>query len=234
MQLEFITELRKHAKKLIVVLTGGSSIAVPEVQDFADAVLQVWYPGCEGGRALAEVLFGDASPSGKMPLTVPRRTADLPPFITYAMEGRTYRFSEIEPLYPFGFGLTYGRLTYGPLVLSANRLAAGQEITARTTITNTGDRAVAEAAQCYIQPPRSWPGAPRATLVDFQKVFVPAKGTVTVEFKLPAAAFGQVDAAGATVHVPGGFGLVVGSASPGPRAQALGAPAPAIGTVELI
>jgi len=233
-QLEFLLELRKHAKKLIVVLTGGSSIAVPEVHAVADAVLQVWYPGCEGGHAVADVIFGDVAPSGKMPMTVPHRTADLPPFIDYAMQGRTYRFAEIEPLYPFGFGLGYAKLAYGPLVASTAQLGAGQELTLRTTLTNSSDRAALEAVQCYVQPPRSWPLAPRATLVDFQKVSVPAKGSVTVEFKLPAAVFAQVDAAGRHVHAPGSYGLVVGSASPGPRALALGAPAPATGTVTLI
>ncbi len=233
-QLEFLLELRKHAKKLIVLLTGGSSIAVPEVAEIADAVLQVWYPGCEGGHAVADVLFGDVAPSGKMPMTVPYRTADLPPFIDYAMKGRTYRFAEIEPLYPFGFGLGYAKLAYGPLVASTAQLAAGQELTLRTTLTNSSDRAALEAVQCYVQPPRSWPDAPRATLVDFKKVSVPAKGSVTVEFKLPAAAFAQVDAAGRHVHAPGSYGLVVGSASPGPRALALGAPAPATGSVTLV
>lgn len=233
-QLEFITELRKHAKKLIVVLTGGSSIAVPEVHDFADAVLQVWYPGCEGGRALAEVLFGDASPSGKMPLTVPRSTADLPPFIDYAMKGRTYRFSQIEPLYPFGFGLSYAKFAYAPLTLSTARLGAGQEVVVRTTLTNSSGRTASEAVQCYIQPPSSWAHAPLATLVDFQKVSVPAKGSVDIEFKLPAAAFAQVDSTGQQVHAPGSYGIVVGSASPGARAAALGAPSPATGTIALV
>ncbi len=233
-QLDFIIELRKHARKLIVVLTGGSAIAVPEVQELADAVLQVWYPGCEGGRALADVLFGDASPSGKMPLTVPRHTADLPPFIDYAMRGRTYRFAEVEPLYPFGFGLSYGQLTYGALTLSTARLAAGQEVVVRTSLTNSGTRDVSETVQCYHTPSRSWPDAPRATLVDFRKISVPAGGSAKVEFRLPAAAFAQFDAAGDSVHAPGAYGLVVGSASPGPRAQALGAPAPSTGNIILV
>ncbi len=233
-QLEFIKELRKHAKALIVVLTGGSAIAVPEVQEIADAVLQVWYPGCEGGRALADVLFGDASPSGKLPLTVPRRTADLPPFIDYAMKGRTYRFSAIEPLYPFGFGLSYAKFAYSPLSLSMAKLAAGQEVVVRTTISNKSARTVSEAVQCYILPPRTWGNAPLATLVDFQKVTVPAHGSTQVVFKLPAAAFAQVDAAGSYVHAPGSYGIVVGSASPGARAVTLGAPAPATGTLALV
>jgi len=233
-QRDFLIELRKHARKLIVVLTGGSALAVPEVHDLADAILQVWYPGCEGGRALADVLFGDASPSGKLPLTVPRCTADLPPFIDYGMRGRTYRFAEKEPLYPFGFGLTYGRLTYGPLSLSTPKLAAGQEVMVGTTLTNTGDRPVSEAVQCYVTPPRRWPEAPFATLVDFQKITLAPGDTAKIEFRLPAATFAQFDAAGRAGHVPGAYGIVVGSASPGPRAQALGAPAPAIGSITLV
>src|SRR5690606_8782639 len=97
-QREFLLELRKHAKKLVLVLTGGSAIAVPEAQELCDAVLQVWYPGCEGGRAVADVLFGDVTPSGKLPVTVPRRSEELPAFANYDMRGRTYRFAEVEPL----------------------------------------------------------------------------------------------------------------------------------------
>ena len=233
-QLDFLIELRKHAKKLIVVLTGGSALAVPEVQELADAVLQTWYPGCEGGTALADVLFGDAAPSGKMPVTVPRRTADLPPFDNYAMLGRTYCFAGVEPLYPFGFGLSYAKLAYGPLTVSAATLAAGQVVTVQTTLSNSSDRTVDETVQCYIQPPRSWPDAPLATLVDFQKIMVPGRSAVTVTFQLSAAAFAQVDVAGRAVHTPGAYGLVVGSASPGPRALALGAPAPATGKITLV
>jgi beta-glucosidase len=232
-QLDFLIELRKHARKLIVVLTGGSSIAAPEVHALADAVLHVWYPGCEGGRALASVLFGDTSPSGKLPLTVPRRTADLPPFRDYAMRGRTYRFATVAPLYPFGFGLSYARLSYGPLKLSAPTLAAHETLVAETTLTNASDRAVSETVQCYLTPPLDWPEAPLATLIGFQKLSVPAGATVAVRFTLPAASFAQIDAAGRSVHAPGSYGLVVGSASPGDLAPALGAPPPAVTNVRL-
>lgn len=232
-QRDFLVELRRHARKLVVILTGGSAIAAPEVHDLADAVLLAWYPGCEGGRAVADVLFGDAAPSGKLPVTVPRRTADLPPFEDYSMRGRTYRFATIDPLYPFGFGLGYGRLTYGVLTPGAATLAAGETLTLETTLTNSGDRAVAETVQCYLTPPATWPEAPRAVLVDFQKVALPPGRTVTVRFRLPASAFAQVDSAGARVHVPGDYGVVVGSSSPGPRSQELGAPAPAMATVRL-
>jgi beta-glucosidase len=232
-QRDFLVELRKHARKLVVVLTGGSAIAVPEVQEVADAVLQVWYPGCEGGHALADVLFGVVSPSGKMPVTVPYRTDDLPAFSSYAMKGRTYRFSEIEPLYPFGFGLTYGTLEYGPLKTDSRTLSADGRLNVRSVVTNSGTRTVHEAVQCYIQPPRSWPNAPLATLVDFRKVELPPGAAVEVEFTLAAEAFAQVDAQGTRVHVPGRYTVVVGSASPGPRAVALGSPAPASAGITL-
>ena len=233
-QRDFLLELRKHARKLVVVVTGGSAIALPEVHEVADAVLMVWYPGCEGGTAVADVLFGRAAPTGKMPVTVPRRTADLPAFSDYGMRGRTYRFAETEPLYPFGFGLTYGGLAYGPFSSAARTLEASGQATVRASLTNQGARSVAEAVQCYVVPPRDWPDAPRATLVDFQKIVLAPGETRTVEFTLPAASFAQTDAAGRRVHHPGTYGVVIGSASPGPRAQALGAPAPASGTLTLV
>jgi beta-glucosidase len=233
-QRDFLIELRKHAKKLVVVLTGGSAIAVPEAQEFADAVLQVWYPGCEGGRALADVLFGVHSPSGKMPVTVPRCTADLPPFNDYSMRGRTYRFSEIEPLYPFGFGLGYGKPEYGELKLDASVLAAGQDVGVRVTLTNNGYSAINEAVQCYIQPPRDWPDAPNAMLVDFKKISIAPGSSAQVDFRLASGAFAQFDKEGKRIHYPGRYGVVVGSASPGPRALELGAPAPAVAHIDLV
>jgi beta-glucosidase len=233
-QLDFLTELRKHAGKLILVLTGGSAIAVPEAHEMCDAVLQVWYPGCEGGRAVADVIFGATSPSGRMPVTVPKRTEDLPPFDDYSMKGRTYRFAEAEPLYPFGFGLGYAKVAYGALATDAAQIAAGGTVTVRTKIANKSNAAALETVQCYIEPPRSWPDAPRATLVDFKKVSVPAGAEAEVVFRLPAAAFGQFDAAGNRVHAPGRYGIVVGPSSSPARAVALGAPAPATGSIVVV
>jgi len=233
-QRDFLLELRKHARKLVVVITGGSAIAIPEIHEIADAILQVWYPGCEGGSAVADVLFGAVSPSGKLPVTVPRRTADLPAFSDYGMHGRTYRFAEIEPLYPFDFGLTYSRLAYGPFAASAGNMAATGQVGVCATVTNKGPRPVSEVVQCYIVPPTGWQNAPRSALVDFQKVGLAPGESRTVEFTLPASAFAQTDSAGRKVHFPGQYGIVIGSASPGPRALALGAPAPAVGSLTLI
>jgi len=165
---------------------------------------------------------------------VPMKTEDLPPFIDYAMKNRTYRFAEKEPLYPFGFGLGYAKLDYSPLSVSDASIARDGIVNVRTTISNSSEVDAHETVQCYIQPPRSWPDAPRATLVEFRKVIIPAGGIVNVDFELDSASFAQVDAKGKHVHVPGTYGIVIGPASPGPRASALGAPAPASGEIQVV
>jgi len=229
----FLRELRKHSKKLILVLTGGSALAIPEEFDYCDAVLQVWYPGCEGGRAVADVLFGDASPSGKLPLTVPRSTADLPTFNDYSMAGRTYRFAEKEPLFPFGFGLGYGKIRFEQLQLGADVLKADGTLNVRLKVQNSGNRPALETVQCYLQAPRTIANAPRAALIDFKKVSLKPNGSTEVEFKLHAEAFKQVDEQGRRVWLPGSYTIVVGAASPGARSEALGAPKPEAATLTL-
>jgi beta-glucosidase len=233
-QREFIQELRKHAKKLILVVTGGSAVAIPEEHEMCDAVLYAWYPGCEGGPALADVLFGDVAPSGKMPVTVPRRTADLPAFADYRMQGRTYRFAEVEPLYPFGFGLSYATLRYGPLKMSAARIQANDPLTLDVSLSNPGGRDIEEVVQCYVIPPQLDPTTARATLVKFQLVTVKAGSTVHVQLQLSGADFHQVTSDGKLAWIPGQYGVHVGSASPGARAESLGAPPPATGRIALV
>jgi beta-glucosidase len=162
------------------------------------------------------------------------RTADLPAFNDYGMRGRTYKFSEIEPLYPFGFGLGYAKLEYGPVTLSGAELKAGGKLVARTTLRNLSDRPVTESVQCYAIPPRLLPESPRAVLVDFQRVSVAAGATAPVEFRLGASAFEQFGASGQRAHAPGTYQVTIGSASPGKRAVSLGAPSPVTATVKLI
>ena len=120
-QINYIKELAIHGVKIVLVVTGGSPIALGEVEDMVDAILFVWYPGMEGGRAVADVLFGDVSPAGKLPLTFPKSLDQLPAFDDYSMKGRTYRYMTEEPLYPFGFGLSYSRFEYSDLKLDKTR-----------------------------------------------------------------------------------------------------------------
>ena len=233
-QREFIRELRRNAKKLILVVTGGGAVAIPDEHDACDAVLYAWYAGCEGGRALADILFGDVAPSGRLPVTVPRRTADLPAFSDYRMQGRTYRFAEADPLYPFGFGLTYGHIVYGTLEVGATTLRQGDTLTASVLLQNSGSRDLEEVVQCYLLPPRYHPEAARAILVDFKRVPLLAQSATRVQFQLESGTFQQVLADGTRGWVPGRYEVQLGAASPGPRAQALGAPAPAVATIQLL
>jgi beta-glucosidase len=208
-------------------------MAVPEIHELCDAVLQAWYPGCEGGRAVADVLFGATSPSGKMPVTVPRSTGDLPAFEDYGMRGRTYRFARAEPLYPFGFGLSYAKFSYDKFAASSDRIREGGSVTVRAAVTHAGGPSADEVVQCYLVPPQGAPEAPRATLVGFEKISLSPGNSVEAAFKLPSDAFRQVDSSGRQVLIPGRFGIVIGSASPGRRAQALGAPAPVSGEISV-
>jgi beta-glucosidase len=232
-QRAFLKELRRHSRKLILVLTSGSALAVPEEHELADAVLYAWYPGCEGGAALADVLFGDVAPSGRLPVTVPRRTEDLPAFNDYAMHGRTYRYATVEPLYPFGFGLGYAKISYESLALSQSKLGATDTLELRAVVKNASASAARETVQCYLIPPAG-ADAPRATLVEFAKIEVAAKSSAEVVFKLAPELLRQVDARGERIWQPGAYQILVGPASPGPRAQALGAPTPLVAALHLV
>ncbi len=233
-QMNFLREVRKYAKKLVLVLTGGSAIAIPEAFEFCDAVLLAWYPGCEGGNAVADILFGAESPSGRLPVSVPRGTASLPPFNDYNMQGRTYRFAKEDPLFPFGFGLSYGKTRYESVDIDRYELNdASDTVRVKAVVANESDIEIHEVVQCYITPPRDWPAAPLATLVEFAKVRLAPKERAEVVFQLPSSAFEQVDENGKRVLHPGEYRIIVGSCSPGRRGLELGAPIPAETTIRI-
>ncbi len=223
-QVEWLRKLKATGMPLVVVLAGGSPLAIPEVHELADAILMMWYPGEQGGAALARLLYGDVSPSGKLPVTFPRSVEQLPPFEEYAMDGRTYRFMREDPLYPFGFGLTYTKLTYGGASATPSSLAAGEPIRIAATVTNTGDVATAEVVQCYLTDLEGSVRTPLASLCGVERVFLPAGASRTVTFDLPPAAMELVLDDGTAVVEPGRFRAVVGSCSPGSRGVELGAP----------
>ncbi len=214
---------RKASTKVVVLLFGGSAIAVPEIHEFADAVMQVWYPGEAGGDAIASVLFGKRAPGGRLPVTVPRSTEDLPPFDDYSMAGRTYRYmDDAKILYPFGFGLGYTNLRYSDIDI----METGAEIRVRATVSNAGERAGDEVAQLYVSGPDGAAGQPHCRLARFRRVHVPESGAVQVEWTLGAEDFAIIDDSGKRVQPGGEFILTVGGAAPLPSAAALGAPEP--------
>lgn len=225
-QVEYLKDLAVRGAKLVLVVSGGSPVALGELADLAKAIVFIWYPGQEGGRAVADVLFGTESPSGKLPLTFPHSTDDLPPFADYAMAGRTYRYTAIEPLYPFGFGLSYSRFAYADLHLDRATLAAGESLNVTVTVTNIGAVEAEEVAQLYLHDLEATVPTPLQSLVGFRRVRLAPGQSAELSFSLTPAMLEVVDDDGTRRIEPGVFRLTAGGCSPGERGLALGAPAP--------
>ena len=223
-QLKFLRKVRAAGKPVILILTGGSPIAIPE--DIADAVVFAWYPGEQGGRAVADIIFGDVVPSGKLPITFPASTEQLPPYEDYSMKSRTYRYMTEKPLYPFGFGLSYTSFRFDSISLSAPSIQAGQTVKAAVTVSNTGKRDAEDVVQIYVSKENRGADDPLSSLRDFRRVFIPAGKSVTVEFDLPAAAFETVNADGDSVLLPGAYAVIAADAAPVSVSAEKGAPAP--------
>jgi beta-glucosidase len=174
-------------KPTVLVLLNGSALAVNWAQQNVSAILEAWYPGQAAGSAIADVLFGDYNPAGRLPVTFYRDTTDLPPFEDYRMAGRTYRFFAGTPLYPFGHGLSYTTFTYSNLRTSASSLSAGDSITVRVDVTNSGVRAGDEVVQLYVQHPSSAVPRPLKSLAGYRRITLEPGTTQTVEMQLAAA-----------------------------------------------
>lgn len=224
-QAEFVRKLAGAGAKIVLVLTGGGPIALGDLEELVEAAVFVWYPGEAGGLAVADILFGHVTPSGKLPLTFPRSLDDLPPFDDYSMQGRTYRYSNKEPLYPFGFGLSYTTFAYSDLRLEQEQIVAGQDLAFSVTLTNSGNVDGEEVVQVYVSALDS-PGAPMSSLVAFRRVELRLGEGKTVEFKIPAERLALVDESGVANVKPGRIRLTVGGCSPGARGVALCAPEP--------
>jgi beta-glucosidase len=233
-QADYLRRIADTGAKVVLVLTGGGAIALGDLAERLHAILWVGYPGQEGGHAVADILFGKSSPSGKLPVTFYRSTADLPPYDDYRMQGRTYRYFAGDPLYPFGFGLSYTRFAYADLRLSRPLLKPGQSLRATVRVSNTGTRDAGEVVQCYLTDVEASVPVPRHTLVGFKRIQLAAGASKSVSFTLTPEHLAALDDEGRPFLEPGRFTLTLGSASPGPRAQALDAPEPQTATFELL
>jgi beta-glucosidase len=223
-QLDFLRNLKNSGKKLILVLTGGSPIAFPE--DIADAVIFAWYPGESGGEAVANIIFGDTNPSGRLPITFPASTEQLPPYEDYSMKGRTYRYMEQKPLYPFGFGLSYTNYRYDNIEVSHNNISAGGSMQVKVKISNTGSRNGEEVVQLYIARAHREADDPLTSLRAFKRVAVPAGKQGEAEFTLDASAFETVNEKGESLLVPGEYTITAAGAAPLPVSLERGAAKP--------
>jgi beta-glucosidase len=223
-QVDYLRRLSAAGAKIVLVLTGGSPIALEAVVDFVHAIVMVWYPGQEGGRAVADVLFGKAVPSGKLPLTFPKSTAQLPPFEDYSMIGRTYRYADWEPQYPFGFGLSYTSFNYTDLALEKASAAPGEPLLLKFHVTNTGALEAEEVAQVYLSDLEASVTVPFHKLVGFQRLRLQPGESRKLVFTIKPEDMMLVDEDGVRRLEPGEFLVSVGGCSPGGRGQQLGAP----------
>ena len=221
-QVEFLRLLRgDHDKPLIVVLTGGSPIATPEVYDIADAVLFAWYPGQQGGNAVADILFGDVSPSGRLAITFPTSDKQLPPYEDYSMDGRTYKYMDEAPMYPFGFGLSFTRFAYGDVELSATTIQAGESVDVSVDVRNAGEQAADEVVQLYLSANEAAFDVPQASLVGFQRVHLEPGASKSVGFTIAPEQMRVFDPDGVSQIAAGSHTVHVGGVSPGSRGEAL-------------
>lgn len=206
-QAAYLAWLMEFGKPVVLVLTGGSPIALPPCAAKCSAILWVGYPGQEGGHAVADVVFGAVSPSGRLPMTVPKPDAPLPPMTSYAMAGRTYRYADPEHAsYPFGFGLSYSEVEYSePKVFRA---------AATVTVTNAGAMDTDEVVQVYGRVP----GGPRLSLVGFRRIALASGETRRVEVPIGLDAFTRVEEDGSRSSVHEGCEAYVGPGQPGPDA----------------
>ena len=232
-QVEYVKKMCQMGARVVLVLTGGSPIALGELENMVQAIVYVWYPGQEGGKAVADVLFGKAVPSGKLPITFPKSTDQLPPFENYNMTGRTYRYANWEPLFPFGFGLSYSKFSYHDLHFSKDVIQTGESLQASILVTNTGNLPADEVVQVYLQDVEASYEVPYNTLVAFQRVRLAPGETKGLSFTIGPELLSLYDDDGKPIQEPGEFKVTIGGCSPSQRGLQLGAPTPVSASFQL-
>lgn len=223
-QIDFLKKLRAGNKnKIVVIVTGGSPMNLAEVQDLADAVLLVWYPGEEGGHAISDIVFGKVSPSGRIPVTFPKSLDQLPPYENYSMKGRTYRYMTAEPLYPFGFGLSYTSFSYSNISLSSTKIKKDIPINAKVTVSNTGKVEADEVVQLYITNPQNGEN-PQYSLKGFKRVKLKPGESQEVAFNITPDLLQSINDSGQAVQLKGNYHIYLGGSLPTKRSEDLGMP----------
>ena len=200
-------------KPLIVVLMNGSALAVNWANEHANAILEAWYSGEEGGDAIADTLSGKNDPGGRLPVTFYKDLSQVPNFENYSMQGRTYRYFEGKPLYPFGYGLSYTTFSYSNLTLPQSDIAAGDPLKAQVTVTNTGKVAGDEVVQLYLKFPNV-PGAPLKALRGFQRIHLEPAASQQVHFELTRRDLSMVTEDGDPIVAQGEYTVSIGGGQP--------------------
>ena len=210
---DLLKALTATGKPVVLVLTNGSALAVNCANDHVNAILDAWYPGEEGGNAVAETLSGKNNPAGRLPVTFYKGVEQLPPFADYSMDGRTYRYFTGKPLYPFGYGLSYTAFRYSDLHLPEAAVHAGEPVSAGVTVTNTGKLPGDEVVQLYLKfPPVA--GAPRIALRGFRRIHLDPGQSQQLQFDLKNRDLGMVTEGGDPVITGGEYTVSIGGGQP--------------------
>jgi beta-glucosidase len=211
-QLKLLEAVAATGKPLVVVMQSGSALSLKWANEHAAAVLEAWYPGVEGGTAIARTLAGLNNPAGRLPLTFYASLDGLPAFTDYNLKGRTYRYFSGKPLWGFGYGLSYSTFKYGPVKLSATTVKAGDPVSANITVTNTSALSGDEVVEAYIKTPQV--GGPIHSLAGFQRIALAAGESKEVTLTLDPRSLSSVDDKGNRAILPGKYLLSLGGAQP--------------------
>jgi beta-glucosidase len=213
---ELLKTVYAIGKPVVLVIMNGSAVSINWADEHIPAIIEAWYPGQAGGTALADVLFGDYSPAGRLPVTFYKSLDDLPPFRDYDMaKGRTYRYFTGEPLYAFGHGLSYTQFAYRDLQITPSQPHAGESVHVSVTVENTGQRAGDEVVQLYVRGVEATVTVPVRQLAGFARIHLQPGAAQTVDFTLNPEQFSLVTESGRRLIEPGRFEIAVGGGQPG-------------------
>lgn len=215
-QLELMKAIMKLNKPTVLVLLNGSALAINWEAENIPAILEAWYPGQAGGTAIADILFGDYNPSGRLPLTFYKSVNQLPPFDDYNMNGRTYKYLNSEPLFGFGYGLSYTKFVYSNMVVP-QQISAIDSFVVSVDVSNVGDFDGEEVIQVYVSRPEMTEG-PIRTLQGFKRVFIKKGETQTVQFTLKPENIAEYHPEHKMFVPSGSFNLAIGGQQPNPDA----------------
>ena len=220
LQQELLEKVYETGTPVVLVILSGSAMACTWADEHVEAIIQAWYPGAQGGRAVASVLFGDHNPCGRLPVTFYRTTEELPDFTDYSMKNRTYRYMKNEALYPFGYGLSYTTFEYSDLKV-AEKIEAGKDLQVSVTVTNTGKRAGDEIVELYIRDEEASVEVPNWQLCGMKRVTLQPGESREVTFTVTAQQMCIVNNEGERVLEPGKFTIFAGGSQPDERSARL-------------
>ncbi|HXR83194.1 MAG TPA: glycoside hydrolase family 3 C-terminal domain-containing protein, partial [Hanamia sp.] len=225
-QTDFLKALKATGKPIVFVMMTGSAVAIPWEEGNIPAIMNAWYGGEAAGTAVADVLFGDYSPSGKLPVTFYKSDSDLPPFDDYSMKNRTYRYFKGEALYPFGFGLSYTNFTFSDLHLSKTKIKKNETVNAEVTVRNNGKISSDETVQLYLTNLQSGENIPLYSLKGFKRISLAPGSSQKVKFTITPDMIKLVNEKGESVLNSGKIKISIGESLPSKRSEELGSAKP--------